>query len=294
MTTSRIGIIGGSGLGQALTQQTDGIEEYFKTPFGYPSGPIIVSEIDSVPIAFLARHGKGHLLNPSSIPYRANIYALKELGVSHIIASGACGSLAEHIAPGDLVVADQVIDKTFKRENSFFGGDLAVHVDFAYPFCNSLRRLLLSAADSTATKVHDGGTYICMEGPQFSTRAESLLHQQWGGHLIGMTCMPEAKLAREAEICYGLLALPTDYDCWKPHDGDQDKHSLMTQIIGNLNVATENAITLIKTAVGQARPLLDASCEHHQALELGIWTDKNEITDPIWNKLNLLIKKYVT
>ena len=293
MALRRIGIIGGSGLGDALAQQTAGTEQQIDTPFGAPSGPILTTEIDSIPIAFLSRHGAGHMLNPSVVPYRANIYALKKLGVTHIIASGACGSLVEEIAPRELVIADQVIDRTFKRANSFFDGYLAVHVDFAYPFCQSMRQLLLDAAGSIDVKVHNSGTYVCMEGPQFSTRAESLLHRDWGGHLIGMTCMPEAKLAREAEMCYALVALPTDYDCWKPHQGDTDKHSLMSEIIENLNVATENAIKLIKAAVSQAGPLLEATCEHHKSLELGIWSDKNNITDPIWDKLNLLIEKHV-
>ncbi len=288
----RIGIIGGSGLGQALARQTTGTVHDIETPFGPPSAPIVTTELESIPIAFLARHGRGHLLNPSSVPYRANIFALKELGVSHIIASGACGSLVEQIAPGHLVIPDQVIDKTFKRANSFFDGELAVHVDFAYPFCQRLRELLLSAAEQVDTNVHDGGTYICMEGPQFSTRAESMLHRSWGAHLIGMTCMPEAKLAREAEICYALVALPTDYDCWKPHEGDQNKHSLMKEIIGNLNTATKNAITLIRAALTRAGTLLESECEHHRALELGIWTDKNAITDPTFHKLQPLIGKY--
>ena len=289
----RIGIIGGSGLGQALAEQTAGEEYDIDTPFGRPSGTIITSETDSVPIAFLARHGPGHMLNPSSVPYRANIYALKQLGVTHIIASGACGSLVDGIAPRDLVIPDQIIDKTFKRDNSFFDDMLAVHVDFAYPFCQQLRQLLLSVADTVDTKVHSSGTYVCMEGPQFSSRAESLLHRSWGAHLIGMTCMPEAKLAREAEMCYALVALPTDYDCWKEHDGDKDKHALMNEIIENLNAATENAVILIKAAVKKAAPLLENHCEHQNALELGIWSDREKITDPVWEKLSLLIEKYI-
>jgi len=292
-TQPRIGIIGGSGLAQALTQTTTGTEHTMDTPFGEPSGPIITSEIDSVPIAFLARHGAGHMLNPSVVPYRANIHALKQLGVTHIIASGACGSLQQQIEPRHLVIPDQIIDKTFKRDNSFFDGHLAVHVDFAYPFCQQLRELLLSTADSVNTTVHSSGTYVCMEGPQFSTRAESLLHQSWGAHLIGMTVMPEAKLAREAEICYAMVALPTDYDCWRQHSGSADKHSLMTEIIGNLNDATENAIKLISAAVSKAAPLLEQTCQHHRALELAIWSDKQQITDPTFNKLQLLIDKYV-
>ncbi len=290
----RIGIIGGSGLGQALTERTaSGYENVVETPFGTPSSPIITSELDGVPIAFLARHGPGHMLNPSVVPYQANIYALRELGCRHVIASGACGSLQQDIHPRDLVIADQVIDKTFKRPNSFFDGHLAVHVDFAYPFCDSLRTLLIDTAGKLNLKVHGKGTYVCMEGPQFSTRAESLLHQSWGAHLIGMTCMPEAKLAREAEMCYALVALPTDYDCWKPHTGSTDKHALMTEIIGNLQAATENAVTLIEAAVKAAAPLLGQTCQHHNALELGIWSNKDSITDPTWHKLKMLIEPYV-
>jgi 5'-methylthioadenosine phosphorylase len=289
----RLGIIGGSGLADALAQKTTGVFEDVNTPFGKPSAPILTSEIDGVPIAFLARHGHGHLFNPSTVPYRANIYALKSLGVTHILASGACGSLAENIHPGELVLCDQAIDKTFKRENSFFGDHLAVHVDFAFPFCHRMRKVLLDAGRSLDTPVHDGGTYVCMEGPQFSTQAESLMHRQWGGHVIGMTCMPEAKLAREAELCYALVAMATDYDCWKPHPGDQDKHSLMSVIIENLNHAAHNAVALIEKSLPALGRLLDADCEHHRALELAIWSDKNCITDPTWKKLNLLIGKYL-
>jgi len=292
-TKPLIGIIGGSGLGEALMRKTKGTELDMETPFGKPSAPIITTEINSIGVAFLARHGRGHMLNPSSVPYCANIYALKMLGVTHIIASGACGSLVEEIAPRDLVIVDQVIDKTYKRVNSFFEGHMAVHVDFAYPFCGKMRELLLKASSQVDTNIHDGGTYVCMEGPQFSSRAESLMHRQWGGHLIGMTCMPEAKLAREAEMCYGLVGLPTDYDCWKSHQGDTNKHALMTEIIGNLNAATDNALKLIEAALAQAGDLLESECEHHKALELAIWSDKNTITDPTWNKLKLLIEKYI-
>lgn len=289
----RVGIIGGSGLGQALARQTDGETHDMETPFGTPSAPIVTAKLEGVPMAFLARHGQGHMLNPSSVPYRANIYALKQLGVTHIIASGAVGSLVEEIAPRDLVIPDQVIDKTFKRANSFFDGLLAVHVDFAYPFTEELRQLLISVADCVKTTVHPSGTYICMEGPQFSSRAESLMHRQWGGHLIGMTAMPEAKLAREAEICYALLCLPTDYDCWKPHKGQTDKHALMAEIIENLQAATQNAITLISAAVKRIAPLLESPHEHHSALQMSIWSDKSFITDPTYNELSLLIDKYM-
>ena len=289
----RIGIIGGSGLGQAMTEQTEGQEHDLDTPFGKPSAPIITSEIDGVPIAFLARHGRGHMYSPSVIPYKANIYALKMLGVTHIIASGAVGSLVEEMAPKHLVIPDQVIDKTFKRENTFFNDGIVAHVDFAWPFCEKVRKLLISAADQVDTTVHESATYVCMEGPQFSTRAESLLHRSWGGQLIGMTSMPEARLAREAEMCYALLALPTDYDCWKEPEGDVDKNLLIAEIIDNLNEATNNAIALIKSAVAKAGPLLDQACEHHSSLELAIWSDKSKMPQRTREKLGLIIDKYM-
>ena len=291
--TQRLGIIGGTGLGETLLKDTQGEIHEMDTPFGQPSAGIITSEYQGVPVAVLARHGEGHMLNPSAVPYRANIWALKELGVTHIIASGACGSLQEEIAPRHLVVADQVIDKTFKRASTFFDELLAVHVDFAYPFCSKLRKALLDAAGQVDTTIHDGGTYVCMEGPAFSTRAESLLHRAWGAHLIGMTCMPEAKLAREAEMCYALVALATDYDCWKEHTGDLDQHALMQTIIANVNAATAYAIALIQAAIPAAGALLEQDCEHQHALALGIWSDKACITDPVYHRLGLLIERYV-
>jgi len=291
--TGRIGIIGGSGLGAALGSRVSGREHYPDTPFGKPSGPIVAGELEGIPIAFLSRHGPGHTLCPSAVPYRANIWALKQLGTTHIIASGATGSLVEEIAPRDLVICDQVIDKTWRRDQTFFDQGLAVHVDFAYPFCERLRRHLLATARRLDLKnVHPSGTYVCMEGPQFSTRAESLWHRQMGGHLIGMTCMPEAKLAREAEMCYALVALPTDYDCWRPHAGDPDKHSLLREIIDNLNAATENAITLITAAIKNAAELLRQPCEHHRALELAIWSDRQEVPPAVRERLDLLLGKY--
>jgi 5'-methylthioadenosine phosphorylase len=220
MSTLKIGIIGGSGLGKALGEQFGGESVKVDTPFGAPSDAIMQGEWEGVPVCFLSRHGPGHLLNPGQVPYRANIFALKKLGCTHIIASGACGSLRDDFNPTDLVLADQVIDKTFRRAGTFFDA-AAVHMEFAEPFCPVLRSVLLDAAkamgESAERKitVHDRGCYVCMEGPAFSTRAESLMHRLWGGDLIGMTAMPEAKLAREAEISYALVAMVTDYDCWK-------------------------------------------------------------------------------
>ena len=196
-----VGIIGGTGLGEALGALGTGEVRHVETPFGRPSGPITLTEVEGHPVALLSRHGPGHLLNPSTVPYRANIWALKSLGVTHVLASGAVGSLREEVAPRHLVIPDQVIDRTFRRASTFFD-DLAVHVELAAPFCTNLRNLLVKAGAGFPARVHQGGTYVCMEGPQFSTRAESELHRSWGASLIGMTVMPEAKLAREAELCY--------------------------------------------------------------------------------------------
>jgi len=234
------------------------------------------------------------MLSPSAVPYRANIYALKSLGVTHIIASGAVGSLQDRIQPKHLVVPDQVIDKTFRREGSFFSDHLAVHVEFSSPFCPKLRKLLLDSADEVDTTVHDGGTYVCMEGPQFSTQAESRMHRAWGGDLIGMTCMPEAKLAREAQICYALLALPSDYDCWREHDSSLSKQELLNEIISNLKQVSEYGIKLIQTAISRAAGLADIQCPDHKALELAIWSDKKRISKEVRSQLDLLLGEYLS
>ena len=289
-----IGIIGGTGLGEAFSVQEQGRQQNVQTPFGPPSAPITLSEWSGVPIALLPRHGEGHMLSPSAVPYRANIYALKSLGVTHIIASGAVGSLREHIQPRHLVVPDQVIDKTFRREGSFFADHLAVHAEFANPFCPHLRKLLLDAAERVDTTVHDGGTYVCMEGPQFSTQAESRMHQAWGGDLIGMTCMPEAKLAREAQICYALVALPSDYDCWREHDSSLSKQELLTEIISNLQQVSQQGLRLIQTAIGLAGPLANVQCPDQKALELAIWSDKKQIPKKLRSQLDLLLGEYLS
>jgi 5'-methylthioadenosine phosphorylase len=280
-----IGIIGGSGLGEALGALSGGKEHRIDTPFGAPSGPIVTTEIGGVPVALLARHGEGHFLNPSRVPYRANIFALKTLGVTRILASGAVGSLREEIVPRSLVIPDQVIDRTFRRAGTFYE-ELAVHVELASPFCPSLRRALLSGGAAT-----DGGTYVCMEGPQFSTRAESELHRAWGAQLIGMTVMPEAKLAREAEICYALVALVTDHDCWRPRKSDLDAVHLLEEIIGHLRAATENALALIRRALPAAAAAGDCSCR--SALALAIWSDRARIPPDVRRKLQPLLGRYL-
>lgn len=307
VTTSdvRIGLIGGSGLGHALAKETRGHAHEVDTPFGRPSGAIVEFEQDGIPVFFLPRHGPGHVLNPSQVPYRANIFALKTLGVTHILASGAVGSLRDEVKPRDLVIIDQVIDKT-RREGTFFE-KAAVHVEFAEPFCPVLRQILLECGKgvmehpSTNEKfsVHDGGCYVVMEGPAFSTRAESLMHRLWGGDVIGMTAMPEAKLAREAEIAYAMVALATDYDCWKidPKKAEKpDAKTLLEEIIHNLHVATDNAILLLRHAISAiakdpARAMTSPALE---ALKLAIWSEKSKIPRDEALKLAPLWLKYLS
>jgi 5'-methylthioadenosine phosphorylase len=289
---AKIGIIGGSGLGDALHADSEGRGVRPETPFGLPSSAIIETNWKGVEIALLNRHGDGHLIPPSKVPYRANIYALKALGCTHVIASGAVGSLREALAPKHLVIPDQVIDKTHRRIPTFFD-TLAAHIEFSAPFCPILRQHLLDCADAADTVVHDGGTYVCMEGPAFSTRAESEMHRQWGGDLIGMTVMPEAKLAREAELAYAMVALPSDYDCWRPLPADLGKHELLKEIIGNLTEATRNAVALIKSAVQRFDAIADTPSPAHSALELGIWSDRSLVSQKQKDTLGLLVEKYL-
>jgi 5'-methylthioadenosine phosphorylase len=306
MAQLKIGLIGGSGLGAAMASQAQGARHEVDTPFGRPSDAIVEMQWNDVTVLLLSRHGPGHLLNPSQVPYRANIFALKQLGCTHIIASGAVGSLREELRPRNLVIPDQVIDKTSRRSGTFYE-QAAVHVEFAEPFCPILRRMLLEASQALAdeepesAKVHDGGCYVCMEGPAFSTRAESLMHRLWGGDLIGMTAMPEARLAREAEISYAMVALVTDYDCWrqKPASAQAtteqkvDPFVLLKEIIGNLESATASGIKLIQRAVSLMSTRTDDlfSSPAQEALKLAIWSDKSRISPgeverlaPLWGR----------
>ncbi len=287
-----IGIIGGTGLGDALGAIGKGQRHDLDTPFGRPSAPIVTTEIDGVPVALLVRHGEGHLFNPSLVPYRANIYALKQLGVTHILASGAVGSLREKIAPRDLVLPDQVIDKTYRRPGTFFEG-MAVHVELSSPFCPAMRSALAAGAVGLPYKVHMQGTYVCMEGPQFSSRAESEMHRQWGGDLIGMTLMPEAKLAREAELCYAPISLATDYDCWHQRPANTDQLRLLEEIVGNVSAATQNAIGLIRAALPRVAALAAEPCPCQRALALAIWSDRKRIPLEVRERLALLVARYV-
>jgi 5'-methylthioadenosine phosphorylase len=306
MSDIKIGLIGGSGLGELLRSRTDGTRHEVQTPFGPPSDSIVETQWEGLPVFFLSRHGPGHLFNPSQVPYRANIFALKKLGVTHIIASGAVGSLREEFKPRDLVIPDQVIDKTSRRPSTFYES-AAVHVEFAEPFCPVLRRMLIEEGKAgmegaPAHGTHDRGCYVCMEGPAFSTRAESLMHRLWGGDLIGMTCLPEAKLAREAEIAYALIALVTDYDCWRPATAKKDSNQpaeppdpavLLKEIIANLQAASDNAVMLILRTLRRIAedPQALAASPALRALQLAIWSNKTKVPRdqvealaPLWGK----------
>jgi 5'-methylthioadenosine phosphorylase len=278
MENELIGIIGGTGLGDVLAEQLVDVKpREIDTPFGKPSGPVLIGGFGQKKIAFINRHGPGHKLNPSKVPYTANIFALKKLGVHTVIATGAAGSLKQTIKPAELVLVDQFIDKTFKRQNTFFEDYGAVHCEMAEPVCARLCTELIGAAKNINVKTHPKGTYVCMEGPQFSTKAESLMHKGWGGDLIGMTALPEAKLAREAQICYALIALVSDYDCWRPHKKKANKQTLLQEIIGNLQGATDNCLKLIKSVLQRHGKLVNDKCPCRKSLELAVWTDRNAI-----------------
>jgi len=278
MADELIGIIGGTGLGDALAGQLSDAElREVETPFGKPSGPILLGQIGRRRIAFVSRHGQGHSLAPGEVPYAANLLALKQLGVRVVVASGAVGSLRESIGPGDLVLVDQFIDKTFRRTNTFFNGFGAVHCEMAEPVCLRLRQNLMQVATNLDVTTHMRGTYVCMEGPQFSTRAESRMHQAWGADLIGMTAMPEAKLAREAQMCYALVALASDYDCWRPQDLAKGKQSLIAEILGNLKRATDNCLALIEALLASDVSVIDNDCPCRHSLELAVWTGADQI-----------------
>jgi len=287
-----VGLIGGTGLGEALTAKAGGDTVEVTTPFGPPSAPLVMSEIRGQRVVILSRHGRGHRFSPSEVPYRANLFALKQLGVTHILASAASGSLQETIAPRDLVISDQVIDRTIRPGKTFFDG-MAVHVGFAQPFCPGLRGLLVELGMQMKTTVHPRGTYLCMEGPQFSTRAESLLYRSWGADLVGMTAMPEAKLAREAEICYALVAVPTDYDCWKPHEPGESPDQVLESILANVKAGTEAANRLITSAVPHIAEAVGETCGCRSALAQAIWTDRDAIAPETVERLRPLVGKYL-
>jgi len=282
-----IGIIGGTSLGQALGA-LGGTTRVVETPYGAPSAPIALAKVEGIDVALLPRHGVGHTTPPSAVNYRANIWALKSLGVTHVLATTAVGSLREEIHPGELVLPDQLIDRTQRRIGTFFD-DLAVHVEFAEPFCGTIRGVLKSAATGLKTTVHPSGTYVVMEGPAFSTKAESALHRTWGAHLIGMTALPEAKLAREAELCYAAVSLPTDYDCWRPHDGSRD--ALLGEIIKNMAKATEAAMSLVRAALPGVAKLVGTSCECQHCLDDAVFTDLKTVNPEVTKRHELLLRR---
>ncbi|MFH1654482.1 MAG: S-methyl-5'-thioadenosine phosphorylase [Pseudomonadota bacterium] len=283
---TKIGIIGGSGL-----YDMDGLEvveeRSVETPFGSPSDKLIFGKYNGIEIVFLARHGRGHVLAPHEINYRANIYAMKSVGVEVIIAVSAVGSMKENIKPGDLVIIDQFIDRTKMRHQTFFENGIVAHVSFADPICETLRQKLLSLAKGLKTKVHDGGSYVCIEGPMFSSRAESNIFRSWGCSVIGMTGYQEARLAREAEICYVAISMSTDYDCW--HEGEEDVDVLSVVEVMKNNV--EKAKTLIKALLHDMPDL--SSCHCRKALEHAIMMDKKLIPDETKQRLKPIIGKYV-
>ncbi len=293
-----LGLIGGTGLGEALFGDA-GEEHDIPTPFGRTSSPVRVVRWSGLDVAIVARHGEGHVLPPTAVPYRANVFALKQLGVTHLLTSGAVGSLREELRPRDLVLVDQVIDRTSRRASSFFDElGLAAHVELAQPYCGTLRERLRDIASrgsltSSGITIHERGTYVCMEGPAFSTVAEAHMHRAWGADVVGMTAMPEAKLAREAEMCCALVAFPTDYDCWRPHAPGVAKDALLTEILGHLKHATANAITLLRELVTDlaARPLPPCACQ--SALELGLWTRKDRIPSTVRDRLGPLVSRYL-
>ena len=290
MTTVKIGIIGGSGL-YKMDALKDVREVSLDTPFGSPSDALILGTLEGTEVAFLARHGRGHHFLPTELPFRANIHALKQLGVEYIISASAVGSLKAEVKPLDLVIPDQFIDRTKERIATFFGEGIVAHVAFGDPICPQLAQILGDAVASLnlpEVTLHRGGTYICMEGPAFSTKAESNLYRSWGATVIGMTNLTEAKLAREAEIAYATLALVTDYDCWHP---DHD-HVTVEMVIENLHHNAINAQKVIQETVRRlaANPPVSAA---HSALKYAILTRLDSVPVATKEKLALFLKKYV-
>jgi 5'-methylthioadenosine phosphorylase len=281
---ARIGVIGGSGFYELLENPK---RQHVSTPFGEPSEVITIGEIAGREVCFLPRHGKGHRILPTDLPFQANILALKQLGVEWILSASAVGSMQKHIEPGDIVIPDQFIDRTRQRRSTFFGDGCVAHVSFADPVCPDLSKLLAQAGRDTGATIHEGGTYLCMEGPQFSTRAESNLYRSWGVEVIGMTNLQEAKLAREAEICYAVMALSTDYDCW--YEGEEEV-SVM-QVIETMDANVSKAIEIVEKVL----PLIPEKreCICASAMEYGVITAPEVIPAETKAKLRDIIGKYI-
>lgn len=286
MQTGVIGIIGGSGF-YNMAAMTDVRTVDVDTPFGKPSDPPMLGKIGGRDVAFIARHGRGHRVYPTLVPYHANVFALKMLGVTHLISVSAVGSMKEEIEPLHMVVPDQIIDRTVHRPRTFFNDGPVVHVAFADPYCDDLRDLLGKAAEGAGATVHRGGTYICIEGPQFSTRAESLLYRTWGVSVVGMTSMPEARLAREAEMCYATLAMATDYDCW--HDSHESVTAELVAQTMQKNV--QKAQDTIISLVGMIPHEYDSPCA--SALQGSIMTTMDTVPQETIEKMRPLLNKYL-
>jgi len=285
MEKVKIGVIGGSGI-YDIEGITETRKQKISTPFGDPSDTIVIGNLEGIPVAFLPRHGRGHFIMPSELNSRANIYALKSLGVEQIISISACGSLKEELKPRDIVIPDQLFDRTRQRPYTFFGEGIVAHIGFANPYCPELSQTLYQAAKDLRLSVHLSGTYVCIEGPQFSTKAESKVFRSLGFSIIGMTNLPEAKLAREAEICYATLGLVTDYDVWK--EGEEVS---VERVVGNLLANIENVKKLIKAVIPRLER--ERKCECASSLAYAIQTHKWAINRRTAKKLNLLIGKYL-
>jgi 5'-methylthioadenosine phosphorylase len=287
MTEAQIGIIGGSGL-YAMEGLKVLFERNVETPFGEPSDPYILGEVDGVKVAFLSRHGRGHRRLPSELNYRANIYGFKVLGVDTILAASAVGSMKVEYRPTDIVFPDQFIDRTRHRIDTFFGNGIVGHVSFADPVCNAVSELFAAGAREAGATVHMGGVYVCMEGPQFSTKAESNLYRSWGVDVIGMTNLQEAKLAREAEICYSPMALVTDYDCWHA----TEEAVSVEQILGYLRANAEMAQKILRSTISRVARR-ERNCACGSALQFAIVTDPSTIPPKVKDDLAPLISKYI-
>lgn len=286
MAEKVIGVIGGSGLYE-MEGLTDVKSVKVDTPFGEPSDEFVTGKLGSVRMIFLPRHGRGHRLLPSEVNYRANIYGMKKLGAEWVISVSAVGSMKEAIEPGHVVIVDQFFDRTKARPSTFFGSGVVAHVEFADPVCEDLSSVLYAAAIKAGATVHKGGTYLCIDGPQFSTRSESVIYRSWGVDVIGMTNIPEAKLAREAELCYATVALPTDYDCWHVSEDSVTVEMILKTLEANVRTAKN----VIKNAVPEVKP--KRACPCTRALEHAIITDRAAIPEKAKKDLDLIIGKYL-
>ena len=282
MSEPVIGVIGGSGLYE-MDALTDVEEVSLTTPFGDPSDAYITGRIDGRKVAFLPRHGRGHRFMPTEVPYRANVHGFKQLGCHWLISLSAVGSMRKEIAPGHMVIVDQIIDRTRKRESTFFGDGVVGHIPFGDPMCNDLSGLLYKASLDAGATVHKGGTYICMEGPAFSTRAESNLYRSWGVSVIGMTAVPECKLAREAGLCYGTVAMSTDYDCWHEEEDDVSVEAVIATLNKNANTARD----IVKRVVAMIPVERGCGCE--DATKYAVMTSPDVMPAAARERLSLIL-----